>query len=65
MRKILKSTWVIQEKRRAGHRLRRLNPWNPLSYITCLVVLVLSILMFGFMGFRKELESGNPFKWKR
>lgn len=65
MREFLKSIWVIQEKWRAGRRLHRINPWNPLSYIICLAVLVLSILMFGFTGFRKEIETGNPFKWKR
>ena len=41
----------------------RLNPYNPLSYITLIIILIAGILMFGFVGFWKETATTNPFKW--
>jgi predicted PurR-regulated permease PerM len=72
MRKILKSLWIIQEVSnenrepklgRGFFNARRLNPYNPLSYITVIVSLIIGILMFGFVGFWKETDMRNPFKW--
>ena len=39
----------------------RLNPYNPLSYITIIIILIAGIIMFGTCGFWKEFT--NPFKW--
>lgn len=42
---------------------RRLNPYNPLSYISLIIILIVGILMFGFVGFWKETTTLNPFRW--
>ena len=76
MKKILISLRIIQivsNKQRGKQGLRRLgrgysesfrfNPYNPLSYITIVLILVIGILMFGFVGVWKEVDIRNPFKW--
>lgn len=76
MRKALKFLKVLQtvsnNKRhkeglkrlgRGYFEAHRLNPYNPLSYTTIIIVLVVGILMFGFYGFWKETDVSNPFKW--
>lgn len=42
----------------------RINPYNPLSYITLVIFLIVGILMFGFVGFWKETKTLNPFMWE-
>jgi hypothetical protein len=77
MRKILKKLWIIQEKKlwiiqekefknplNNVYRKHRLNPYNPMSYITILIVLLVGIFMFGFVGFWNETDKVNPFKWR-
>lgn len=72
MRKILKRLLIIQEVSnqnrepklgRGFHEARRLNPFNPLSYITVVVAIIVGILIFGFVGVWKEMDLKNPFKW--
>ena len=76
MRKILISLRIIQiasNKQRGKQRLSRLgrgyseslrfNPYNPLTYITLGLILIIGILMFGFVGVWKEVDIRNPFKW--
>ena len=41
----------------------RFNPYNPLSYVALVIILIVGILMFGFVGFWKETTTLNPFKW--
>ena len=41
----------------------RLNPYNPLSYVAVVVILIGGILMFGFVGFWQQTSTLNPFKW--
>ena len=64
--------WIIQEVSNKGRKphlgkgfsvARRVNPWNPLSYPFVIIMLILAILMFGFVGFRDEVDISNPFKW--
>lgn len=75
-RKILKFLLIVQEvsnEERHKQGLKRLgrgyfkayrfNPYNPLSYIALVIILVIGILMFGFVGFWKETTTLNPFKW--
>lgn len=75
-RKILKYLLIVQEvsnEKRHKQGLKRLgrgyfkayrfNPYNPLSYMTLVIILVIGILMFGFVGFWKETTTRNPFKW--
>lgn len=72
IRKLLKSIFVIQEVSNIGrnpkigrgfNKAYRLNPYNPLSYISLVVIVIIGILMFGFLGFWKETDQRNPFKW--
>jgi hypothetical protein len=76
MRKLLKRLLIIQEisneerykqgLERLGRgffEARRLNPFNPLSYITVVVAIIVGIVMFGFVGVWKEMDLKNPFKW--
>lgn len=72
MRKFLKFLFILQEVSnkdknpklgRGFYTARRLNPFNPLSYIAFLLIIILGILMFGFVGFWKETDFKNPFKW--
>jgi hypothetical protein len=65
MRALLKLIWVIQEKKGLkGRRVRRINPWNPLSYLVTVMVLIIGILTFGFVGIKDQIDSANPFKWQ-
>lgn len=41
----------------------RLNPYNPLSYVTVVIVAAIGILLFGLIGIWKETGRHNPFKW--
>lgn len=41
----------------------RLNPYNPLSYIVLIIVLIVGTIMFGIVGFWKETANYNPFNW--
>lgn len=41
----------------------RFNPYNPLSYIAYVIILIVGLLMFGFVGLSKETDTLNPFKW--
>jgi hypothetical protein len=76
IRKILKALLIVQEvsntKRHEqglkrlgrGHSMAyRFNPYNPLSYIAFIIVAIVGLLMFGFIGIRKETTTLNPFKW--
>mgnify|MGYP001797426211 CR=1 FL=1 len=72
MRKLLKALLIIQEvsnekrKSKLGRGFstaRRLNPYNPLSYLVIPVLLIVGIFMFGFVGVWKEVDLKNPFKW--
>ena len=72
IRKLLKCLYVIQNisyvkdnnKNKKQYLYKyRINPYNPLSYIALLLILIVGILMFGFIGFWKETDTRNPFKW--
>ena len=70
MRKIIQT--VSNEKRqkqglkkigRGDFEAYRLNPFNPLSYLTVIITLIYGVVCFGIIGFWKEIDSRNPFKW--
>lgn len=70
MRELLKKLYIIQEVDNKDRKLGRgfstairLNPYNPLTYIAVVLIAVVGILMFGFVGFWKETDRRNPFKW--
>lgn len=60
MRKLLKKLYIVQEY---SNGKRRINPYNPLSYITLVIIFFVGIIMFGIYGFWKEVDIQNPFKW--
>lgn len=75
-RKALKYLLILQvvdnkERKKQGLKLLgrgylkayRLNPYNPLSYVTLIIILIVGILMFGFYGFWKQTTTLNPFRW--
>ena len=75
-RKLLKSTAIVQtvsNEERHKNGLKRLgrgyfeahrfNPYNPLSYIALVFILIIGIIMFGVYGFWRETDMKNPFKW--
>lgn len=71
MIKILKCLFILQEVSNKDRKVKlgrgfstaiRMNPYNPLSYVVVCLNIILGILMFGFVGFWKELIK-NPFKW--
>jgi len=75
-KKILKYLQIVQEvsneerhkqglKRlgRGYFKAHRLNRFNPLSYITLIIILIGGVLAFGFVGIWKEIATRNPFKW--
>ncbi len=76
MKKILIALKIIQvvsneERHKQGlkklgrgfFKAYRFNPYNPFSYLSLIIILILGILMFGFVGFWKETDLRNPFKW--
>lgn len=72
MKKFLKLLKIVQEidnsnrEKKMGRgfsKAYRLNPYNPLSYLTIILALIIGLLMFGFVGIRKEMDFSNPFKW--
>jgi thiosulfate reductase cytochrome b subunit len=62
IRDILKFLAVIQQ--RGEPKKRRINPYNPLSYITIVIVFISGLIMFGAVGIWKEIDLSNPFKWR-
>ena len=71
-KKILKFLLILQEVSNKSRNPKlgrgfltayRFNPYNPLSYIALVVIFVVGILMFGVVGFWREAELTNPFKW--
>ncbi len=65
MSKILIFLRVVQvRKNKRGFKRYRLNPLNPLSYITIVISVIIGILMFGFVGIFEEMDfKTNPFKY--
>jgi hypothetical protein len=76
IKKILKTLLIVQEvsneeRHKKGlkslgkgyFKAYRFNPYNPLSYISLVIIAIVGVLMFGFYGITKEMEMANPFKW--
>jgi hypothetical protein len=73
MSKILRFLFIIEEKKVIDNGdedfFHRFNPYNPLSYLTILVFIILSLPLFGVVGTFglvntfKNLGITNPFKW--
>jgi len=72
VKKILKYLFILREVSnknrtpklgRGYSSARKFNPYNPLSYIALLLFLIVGIVLFGFVGFWRETDIKNPFKW--
>ncbi len=67
-KKLLKFLWIFQEKKHKDtfnvtRKYRRLNPFNPLTYIAIVIIILVGFLIFGLVGFWKEVDLRNPFRW--
>lgn len=70
VRKFLKFIWVLQIKEVKGkHKViskkSRLNPFNPLTYVTMAVIVVVAIIFFGIVGAWAQLDLKEPFTWRK
>ena len=72
MRKLLNCLYVIQVRSNAGRKVKygrgfseahRLNPLNPISYVFLAGAIIVGLILFGVIGFWKEEDLKNPFKW--
>ncbi len=67
MRELLERLYVIQKKTHVNeygtYTLKRLNPYHPLTYIVIPMYYALAIAMFGFVGYKQEMDS-DFFKWQ-
>jgi hypothetical protein len=72
MKKLLKYLFILQEvsnrnrEKKLGRGFlsaRRFNPYNPLSYIALILIIIVGFIMFGIVGIWKEMDIKNPFKW--
>lgn len=69
IRKFLIFARVIQVRKfkdsfNLTYQERRLNPFNPLTYVTILITFMVGIVMFGVVGIWKEIDLSNPFKYR-
>ena len=76
MRKLLMALKIVQkvsneERHKQGLKrlgkgffdAYRLNPYNPLSYVAFILMLVAGLVMYGVVGFFEKVATHNPFKW--
>ena len=71
VRKILKRLYIVQYKKVEVdnkyvkfHEYRRLNPYNPLTYLVCICVIAVGLITHGIIGFWEQVDLRNPFKWR-
>jgi hypothetical protein len=70
LRKFLKVIWVLQVrdvkgKHKAISEKRRLNPYNPLTYIFMIVIVIIAIVLYGIVGAWAQLDLEKPFTWRK
>jgi hypothetical protein len=67
MRELLERLYVIQKKTHVNeygtYTLKRLNPYHPLIYIVIPMYYALAIAMYGFVGYKQEMDS-DFFRWQ-
>lgn len=60
--KALEKVYVVQHKRTSFSNRKRLNPYNPLTYVWLTIAIPLMFLGGAIVWFCEEWE--NPFKWR-
>jgi len=65
---VLRFLCVLQDSKhidsfKRSYTKQRMNPYNPLSYIIILVLIIVGIIMYGFVGVWKELRIKDMFRW--
>jgi len=68
IRKLLERLYIMQkktfvDKSNQTYTLKRLNPYHPLTYIVIPMYYVVAIAMFGFVGYKQEMDS-DFFRWQ-
>lgn len=64
-KKILLFLWIVQEKTMDGRLHKRLNPYNPLTYVVVAIAFIVSVILFGVVGWKKEFNLFSEFKYKK
>lgn len=73
MRKILVKLYILQEVDNRKREVKlgkgfftaiRLNPYNPLAWLYFIGATIVGFIMYGLVGFWKEIDYHNPFKWR-
>jgi hypothetical protein len=69
MRKFLLSIGIIQTRKETTKHgtftYKRLNPFNPLTYVLIVLTFIIGTSMFGFVGVWEEVNLDElKFKWK-
>lgn len=65
LKKILLLLGIVQEKTIDGRLHKRLNPYNPLTYVVVAIAFIVSVILFGVVGWKKEVNLFNEFKYKK
>lgn len=69
MIKIFVKLKIVQEKKikdafNRTYTKRRFNPYNPLTYITLFILLIIGIFLYGIVGFWEQVNMNElKFKW--
>lgn len=70
MKTVLKILWIYQEKPGWSKEIplmvtkRRLNPYNPLTYIFMILVIVICLILHGIAGTLDRIKNPlNEMKW--
>jgi hypothetical protein len=69
MSKFYKAIGVVQERYsedafKKRRTMRRMNPYNPLTYVAIVIIVVMGIVLFGVIGFKDEIDLNKPFTWR-
>ncbi len=67
--KILKFLFVLQKRTKTDafnhkYKQRRINPYNPLSYIFLMILYIIGFFAYGIQGMIEDARPIKEFKWK-
>ncbi len=67
--KILKFLFVLQERTKTDefnhkYKQRRLNPYNPLSYVFLILLYIVGLFAYGIIVMIEDAEPIKEFKWR-